>query len=352
MCPVCRAAKRVPGLLGVSAVARREGDDIVEGVLVCTSPECQREHPIIDGIPIIVPDIAAFMSGQLASIQRRDDLSPLILGLLSDCTGGNTDGDRARYQLSSYARSHYGDLDPDESADREHGIQALVDRALELASGDVAGSWIDIGCSVGRTTCELARRTGEPTLGVDLNFDMLRVARRVARTGVVRHPLRRLGVVYDRREFEVDLPGRDKVDFWACDATALPFVDSTFDGALSLNVVDCIRGPLMHLMEMGRVLEAERECVLTTPYDWAEVTTPVHTWIGGHSQRSESKGSSVVEMRRVLSDAVPAHIDSRLRMVREVTSHPWRVFVHERASMAYDVHIVVAAKQPAPDARD
>jgi SAM-dependent methyltransferase/uncharacterized protein YbaR (Trm112 family) len=344
VCPVCRAAEREPGRLVVGTVARREGDDIVEGLLLCTSPACQREHPIIDGIPIIVADIQAFMSGQLAAIQRRDDLSPLILGLLSDCTGGNTDGDRARYQLSSYARSHYGDLDPDEPLDGQDGIQALMNRALELASAEPAGSWIDIGCSVGRTTHELARRTGELTLGVDLNFDMLRVARRAARTGVVRHPLRRLGVVYDRREFEADLGDRDNVDFWACDATALPFTDCTFDGALSLNVVDCIRGPLIHLMEMGRVLRAEHEAVITTPYDWAEVTTPVHTWIGGHSQRAESKGSSVVEMRRVLSDAVPPHVDSRLRLVREVTSHPWRVFVHERASMAYDVHVVAARK--------
>ena len=323
-------------------MVRRDSDDILEGLLVCESTACWREHPIIDGIAIIVADIQGFMAGQLSALQRRDDLSPLILGALADCTGGSTDHDRARYQLSSYARSHYGDLDDDEPLAHEHGIQALMDRALELIPGDLQGSWIDIGCSVGRTTHELAKRTGALALGVDLNIAMLRMARRVARTGIARHPLRRLGIVYDEREFAVDLDGRDRVDFWACDATALPFADATFDGALSLNVVDCIRAPLTHLMEMGRVLRTDSHAALTTPYDWADVTAPVAAWIGGHSQRADSHGSSVLEMHRVLSDAVPAHIDSRLRLVDEVLSHPWRVFVHERSTMIYDVHIVAA----------
>ena len=73
-----------------------------------------------------------------------------------------------------------------------------------------------------------ARADGEDTLvlGVDIHLALLRLARRAA-AGVLSYPRRRIGIVYDRRRFPVPLPGADRVDFWACDALALPFGPNT-----------------------------------------------------------------------------------------------------------------------------
>ena len=106
-----------------------------------------------------------------------------------------------------------------------------------------SGPIIDTGCSVGRSSFELARRSKDLVLGVDLNFAMLRVASEVLRHGTVRYPRRRAGLVYERREIPVSLEGSERVDFWACDAAALPFPPGTFVLALNLNVLDCVYGP-------------------------------------------------------------------------------------------------------------
>src|SRR5207302_5037469 len=93
----------------------------------------------------------------------------------------------------------------------------------------------------------------------------------------------------------------DQLSFWCGDVGALPFADGTFDGALSLNVVDCVPSPLAHLMELGRVLRDRAPALLSSPYDWSPNATPVAQWLGGHSQRSPQHGSSTAELRRALA---------------------------------------------------
>lgn len=352
MCPTCRAVGREPAALTVGTVVDERDGDVIEGVLLCASPACQCEYPIIDGVPIITAEVRAQVAHQLPAIRARADLSPHLDSLLGDCAGPGSDFTRTRYQVSSYARSHYGDLDPDRPAPREGSVAALVDAGMELLSRPPAGAWLDVGCSVGRASFELAARTDDLVLGVDLNLSMLAVARRAALTGQVSHVLRRVGIVYDQRSFPVELGRRERVDFWACDAMALPFAGASFDGAVSFNVADCIASPLAHLMELGRVLRPGAEAALTTPYDWSESVTPIEAWIGGHSQRGPSGGESAAELRRVLSDQVPAQADTGLRLVAERESVPWHVYVHARATMHYQVHAVAARRAtgnaPAP----
>ncbi len=342
VCPTCRANGRVAVPLEIGEVVREEGDDIREGMLVCPTVACQREHPIIDGIPIVVPDIRSFVSHQLGDIRAREDLSPFMESALGDCAGPGSDLDRSRYQLSSFARGHFGDLDPDEPLPADGNLAALFAQAVSLLAEPPSGPWLDVGCAVGRSTFDIASRTDDLAIGVDLNFAALRMAERVARTGKLIHPQRRVGLVYDRREYPVELAGRDRASFWACDALNLPFADDLFHGAISFNVVDCIASPLDHLAELGRVVRSGKEVMLATPYDWAATATAVEAWIGGHSQRAEGHGSSVLEMRRILSDAAPSSVPIDLRMARELERFPWHVYVHERATMVYQVHIIVA----------
>lgn len=334
-------------MLEVGTVVRTRADDpddVVEGVLICPQLECMREHPIIDGIPIIVVDIRAYMQSQLSQIISRDDLSPVIDGLLCDCLGPGSEFERNRYHLSSYARTHYGDLDPESPLPREHALPALLARGFDMLAGPPAGVWLDVGCSVGRGTFELAGRTGELVLGIDLNMGMLRIAQHVATTGRVRHPLRRGGVVYDWRDYPVAAPGRALVEFWACDAMALPFANDSFAGALSCNVLDCVASPVAHLLELGRVIAPAGQAIVTTPYDWSTNATPMEGWIGGHSQRSDNRGDSVREMRRILSADAPTHSQTRMVVTGDVETVPWHVYVHDRASMTYQVHLVVTRK--------
>jgi len=235
--------------------------------------------------------------------------------------------------LSSYGLAHWP------LRDDAAGLAPVLDAAFALA-GEVRGRWLDLGCSLGRGSFELAARTGEPVLGIDISLSKLKVARRIAIAGRLRHPVRRVGVVYERRDEPLDLPGRDRVDFWYADATALPFADDAADGALSLNVLDAVQWPLLHLHELARVLAPEGRAVLASPYEWTAAVTPLEGWLGGHSQRGPLGGSSAAELRRLLArDSRPGGAPA-LYIDAERPDVDWTMEMHERARVSYRLDMV------------
>ena len=167
---------------------------------------------------------------------------------------------------------------------------------------------LDVGCSVGRTTFALADTTAELVLGVDLNFAMLRLAAEVLQRGAVRYPRRRVGVVYDRREFPVTFAQAERVDFWACDALALPFAPESCGLAVTLNLLDCAAAPRDLLAGVAELLKPGAALVLSTPYDWSPAATNMEAWLGGHSQRSREGGAERTPVAG-LADAGSASAD-------------------------------------------
>lgn len=312
VCPLCRHP------LVLASIVREVGEDIEEAILNCG--DCGREYPVIDGIPILVGPIRAWLSANPLQVLQRDDLSPAIESLLGDVLGPGSPYDTQRYHAGIYAADHYGDGG------------AL--RFLELLP-DVEGPILDTGCATGGTTFALARRTNALTLGVDLNFAMLRIARCALKEGRVRFDKRRIGVVYERVEIEV--APSDLVDFWCCDVAALPLHDATFGSATSINVIDCTASPQQTMTELGRVLRPDARALITTPYDWSPAATPYENWLGGHSQRGPHHGAAEPLLRTLLAEQFD--IESEHEHV------PWRVRLHDRSSVEYDVHAIVARRR-------
>lgn len=348
VCPVCQASGQ-ESFLGLAIIFQETSEHVVEGTLRCPAASCQREYPIVDGIPLILANLRGYIAGSIDQIQAREDLSPETESLLGDCCGPGSAFDGTRQHLSTYAWDHYGDLDPDEpaapGADTPPGsILRLLDRGLTLTKTLPPGPILDLGCSVGRCTFALADQTGGLVLGVDLNFAMLRVAARALREGRVRYPLRRVGLVYDRRDFPARFSGADNVDFWACDALALPFPAGTFGTVVALNVLDCVQSPHDLLASLPPLLAANGKTILSTPYDWSPAATPMEAWLGGHSQRGTGAGASEPVLRALLTPgAHPASIKG-LKILAEDSSIPWRVRLHGRAVMEYRTDLIVAGR--------
>jgi SAM-dependent methyltransferase len=204
---------------------------------------------------------------------------------------------------------------------------------------------VDLGCAVGRTTFELAKALDRPVLGIDLNVGMLRLAARVLAEQEVCYPLRRVGMVYDQRKFEVSLDGLDQVDFWACDATCLPLGDQSVALAASLNVIDCLASPYDHLKELARILAAGGRAIISSPYDWNPGATPVEAWLGGHSQRSETGGQSDVILHSLLAGGGHPQTIESLELLEEIPNLPWQLRLHDRSLMQYQVHLLTAQKR-------
>jgi SAM-dependent methyltransferase len=284
----------------------------------------------------------------------RADLSETTESLLGDCCGPGSALDSYRQHLSTYTFDHYGDLDPAEPKDSPvlpGSVLELLKRGFSHIDERVEGPAIDLGCAVGRTSFELAKSVDDLILGVDLNFAMLRTAAAILHQGRVTYPRRRVGIVFDKREFPVVLEGSSKVDFWACDGTSLPFADESFSLAASLNVLDCVQSPYDHLKEVGRILKPNGGAIVSAPYDWNVNATPVEAWLGGHSQRSESQGASEVMLRSLLAGGEHPYAIQELELVSESEAVPWTLRLHDRSFMNYQVHLLAVRKKPtsAPD---
>jgi SAM-dependent methyltransferase/uncharacterized protein YbaR (Trm112 family) len=333
----------------LAGVAREQDGHIVEGVLHCSNERCRREFPILDGIPLIVANLRQYVSDNVLAICGRQDLSELAESLLGDCCGPGSTFDQLRQQLSFYAWDHYADLDPRETADdlQPGSMLRCLQTGRQLAAPIPPGPILDVGCSVGRGSLALGEGADDLVLGIDLNFARLRLASEVMRTGRVSYPRRRVGLVYDRREFPARFANADKVDFWACDAAALPFPAGTFSLAVNMNVLDCVSTPVDLLRSVGSALRDGGKLVLTCPYDWSPAATPLESWLGGHSQRSPSAGASEAVLRALLTPgAQPASLGN-LELVAEQDNLPWHVRLHARSTMCYRVHLIVAQRQSA-----
>jgi SAM-dependent methyltransferase len=327
----------------VAAVFGERDEVIDEGILHCGNPSCLREYPILGGVPLLVPELRAFVVNNLLPLLGQDDLAPELESIIGDCCEPGSPFDLTRGYLSSYAWDHYGDLDPEEplGEPRPGSVLRVLDSVANLA-GDLGGPVLDLGCSVGRTTFAAAGRQKGLVLGVDLNPAMLRVAQRVLHQGRVCYPRKRVGVVYDRREFDAAFPDADRVDFWAADALSLPFAPETFGTVVGLNVLDCVASPRDLLGGARRVLRPGGTALLTTPYDWSPAATPLECWLGGHSQRGEQRGAAEPMLRALLTPgAHPQSVDG-LRIVGERANLAWHVRLHDRSYVAYSVHAVEA----------
>jgi SAM-dependent methyltransferase/uncharacterized protein YbaR (Trm112 family) len=338
ICPRCKT-----GSIELLSSIRQEAGDVTEGLLACSAPGCRQDYPIVDGIPILVRDLSTMVANQILAILGRSDLSEQVLGRIAEHAGASGILDSSRQHVSTYASSHWDDLDRSAPAAGPAPVVAIVDRGLErLAATGArpAGPVLDVGCSAGRATFHLAELTGGLAVGVDLSFNMLRVAR-AALARRVTYRRRISGLAYEERSFEVALPGRERVDFWCADALALPFREATFGLAASINFIDCVAAPLDHLRSLGEVVQPGGAVLLSTPFDWAPGATPVEAWLGGRSSHGPSRGEDA--LRAILSGDHPSSLLG-LRLLDEVRGLEWPLRLHERSTARYLVDLYVLTR--------
>jgi len=344
ICPSCAAHGRGEPPLAVASVTEERDGDVIGGILVCTLPACRHEFPIIDGIPVIVPDLAAFLAEHASELLLRDDLDPNVESLLGDALGQGSWFDVARQTQSTYAWDGWADCDPLEvtTADTPApgAVRRCLARLLDMAQAASATRVLDIGCAAGRSSRDLAARHPDAlVLGLDVNISLLRLAR-AALSGIVSYPRRRIGLVYDRRTFATANGCAGRVDFWACDALALPLTAGCADLAVALNVLDCVAQPARLLAQLAASVQPGGHVLLATPYDWSTRATPTETWIGGHSQRADHAGAAEPFLRTLLTPGAHPQSVTGIRILDETESWPWQTRLHDRASVAYRCHLV------------
>ena len=172
---------------------------------------------------------------------------------------------------------------------------------------------------------------------------LLRLARG-ALDGRIAYPRRRIGLVYDKRAFAVAPAGADRVDFWACDAQALPFAPGVADLAVALNLLDCVAEPRRLLAELAGAVRPGGQVWLACPYDWSTRATPLQTWIGGHSQRAADGGAAEPFLRALLTEGAHPQSVAGLAVRAESPGFAWQTRLHDRGSVLYRTHLLALAR--------
>ena len=130
------------------------------------------------------------------------------------------------------------------------------------AAGD--GTCLDVGCSVGRYTFESAQSGF--AVGMDVNFEQLRLAAEFQRTGNITYTRRRRALGDELKKSAFKPSG--KALFILADIHNPPFKMESFDFISALNVIDSVKYPLTALGQIDALLKPKGTLLLSSPYSW------------------------------------------------------------------------------------
>ncbi len=244
ICPSC-----LPEEMGLVLDAHEsEGIDILRGILKC--PQCRKHYAIAGGIA----DLHAQPQQPTPETKSKYEGPEVI---------------------SSYLWSHYADLfdDPEVTG-------AYPEWAAQIDAG--AGFALDTGCAVGRFAFELSRKC-DFAIGLDSSRRFIALARKLLFEGRLDFDLKQEGRLFESRSIELPKTwDRSKVDFVVADAQALPFRSHRFSCVASLNLVDKLLKPLLHLKEISRAaLTTGTQLLFSDPFSWSTACAEEEDWLGG-----------------------------------------------------------------------
>lgn len=196
--------------------------------------------------------------------------------------GYETDPLAARYCDSHYGPRHLG-VDNFSEAMARICLEEMKDRPLRHA--------LDLGCTVGRSSFELARGGFERVTGLDFSTRFFRLAARMQEEGHLRYALPEEGEIVSFHEIRLEElglePFRERVYFSQADACNLPEKFTGYDLVLAANLIDRLYSPRRFLATIHERLNPAGLLVLASPYLWQEEYTKKEEWLGGYREAGE-----------------------------------------------------------------
>ncbi|PSW05265.1 SAM-dependent methyltransferase [Photobacterium lipolyticum] len=150
---------------------------------------------------------------------------------------------------------------------------------------------LDIGCSVGRATFELAK-TFDHVDGIDFSARFIQQAYALAEHGEKRYTIRTEGDLVEYKSVSLAQLGYDalinKVNFIQGDACNLKPQYSGYDLIYASNLIDRLNEPKQFLATIHHRINSSGYLVITSPYTWLEDYTDKDKWLGGIKVRGEN----------------------------------------------------------------
>ena len=173
--------------------------------------------------------------------------------------------------------------------------QRCVSEGVELAALPSGARGLDLGCSVGRSSFELARHC-EEVVGIDYSQAFIDAANRMKTQG--RHPAWRMdeGSATTLLDLKVDAAiDPNRVHFEQGDAQHIREDIGQFDVVIACNLVCRLPEPMRLLQRLSQLLKPGGQLLITTPFTWLEAYTPSENWLGDGAEDSFAGLRSALE---------------------------------------------------------
>jgi 5-histidylcysteine sulfoxide synthase/putative 4-mercaptohistidine N1-methyltranferase len=144
---------------------------------------------------------------------------------------------------------------------------------------------LDLGCSVGRSTFELAKDFDE-VIGIDFSANFINVGVKLKTYDNLIYKVKKEGEIFEEKSVSLDSLDleeiKDKVTFMQGDACNLKDIYSGFDLIFCSNLIDRLYYPQKFLNDIPNRINNNGLLVLLSPYTWLEDYTPKENWLGGY----------------------------------------------------------------------
>lgn len=175
-----------------------------------------------------------------------------------------------------------------------------VSQGLDAARLPSNARGLDLGCAVGRSSFELARRC-EEVIGIDFSATFIELANCLRRRGSLRfHSTEEGGLTQPRRAVVPGGIDRGRVKFEVGDAMRLRPDLGKFDVVFMANLIDRLEEPLRCLRQLPELLNKGGQLIIASPYTWLAGYTPKKNWLGGFSREGRAV-KTWDTLRRILS---------------------------------------------------
>ena len=266
----------------------KQDKEIIEGFLQC--PKCNSLYPIIEKIPVLWSNFSLYLSshkklgGKLYQLIENSKLKKFCKSSLL-----NTPTHEDRTSLEERWSLIYQN---NKSSKFYSEIQASLD---SLQKSNLV---LEYGCSVGTITSFLAK-SSKTVFGIDRSFIALRIA---------------------KKSYQKNL------DYVVADFLSPVFGKLQFDLVLALNVLELVE-PMAFLKHISKQI-SKGYLVISDPYDFDRGVNSVKKPLDEKSLRMNLMESNF-------------EITSQTKTPSRI---PWNLKLYSRATLNYDVDLIVAKK--------
>jgi 2-polyprenyl-3-methyl-5-hydroxy-6-metoxy-1,4-benzoquinol methylase/ribosomal protein S18 acetylase RimI-like enzyme len=220
---------------------------------------------------------------------------------------------------------------------------------------------LDLGCSVGRLSFELAKR-GFIVVGADPAIEQIQESRKILQTGKVdvNLGLRRISgdpaTQSSRQMIEVPLNElvsniTDKIEFIAADQETLPFASRCFDAIFCSAVIDRVEDPDAFIRKADWYVRDGGYLIISSPFDWEHSPASKERWLGfgAYNTTRESPEKALTQFMRKRS----------YRLIKEINIpwvtyadcrhyHIWNTYVGVYQTVRPNIHLITS-KESSPE---